>query len=109
MPYGVNLPFSALECLWPLSIVLLCTDAHGAVEPCVVSKLLHVATASGVVCKDKPPPRALTAGKAAAVVLTLERPMAMETFEDSKALGRFTLRAGDATVAQGMVTKMQPQ
>ena len=87
----------------------MCTDAHGAVEPCVVSKLLHVATASGVVCKDKPPPRALTAGKAAAVVLTLERPMAMETFEDSKALGRFTLRAGDATVAQGMVTKMQPQ
>ena len=114
--------------------------AHGAVEPCVVSKLLHVVNAAGEVQKDKPAPRALTAGKAASIVITLDRaytsctytrvgasciglicvwallwllltnagPMAMEEFATIKSLGRFMLRAGDVTVAQGMVTKMQP-
>ena len=32
----------------------------------------------------------------------------MEEFETIKSLGRFMLRSGDVTVAQGMVTKMQP-
>jgi translation elongation factor EF-1alpha len=119
--------------------------AHGAVEPCVVSKLLHVVNSAGEVQKDKPAPRALTAGKAASIVVTLDRacksvlcarfctwpspcacrrlllcvaviaphsthagPMAMEEFDTIKSLGRFMLRAGDVTVAQGMVTKMQP-
>lgn len=47
--------------------------AHGAVEPCVVSKLLHVVNSAGEVQKDKPAPRALTAGKAASIVVTLDR------------------------------------
>ena len=47
--------------------------AHGAVEPCVVSKLMHVVNAAGEVQKDKPAPRALTAGKAASIVITLDR------------------------------------
>ena len=107
--------------------------AHGAVEPCVVSKLLHSVSPAGLVEKDKQAPRALAAGKAASVVITLDRAMAMEDlslivytcrrlidpsliaggmameeFETNKALGRFMLRAGDVTVGQGMVTKMQP-
>jgi hypothetical protein len=40
--------------------------------------------------------------------LTNAGPMAMEEFATIKSLGRFMLRAGDVTVAQGMVTKMQP-
>ena len=36
-------------------------------------------------------------------------PIALEKFEDCKALGRFMLRQGDVTVAQGMVTKLQPE
>lgn len=47
--------------------------AHGAVEPCVVSKLLHVVNSSGEIQKDKPAPRALTAGKAASIIITLDR------------------------------------
>jgi hypothetical protein len=35
------------------------------------------------------------------------RPMALELHDDCKALGRFTLRQGDTTIAQGHITKIQ--
>lgn len=51
-------------------------------------------------------PRALGKNVAAIVEIKLDRPVCLELFKDSKALGRFTLRSGNSSVAAGVVTKI---
>lgn len=53
-------------------------------------------------------PRMMLKNQLAVVRIKLARPMAIETFNEHKRLGRFMLRYGGRTVAAGMVLKLPP-
>jgi len=74
-------------------------------EPVVVSKMLcTVKKSTGEVLKKRP--RALPKHTTAVVQLTCNRPICVETFNDYKQLGRFTLRESGNTIAAGTVMKL---
>lgn len=74
--------------------------------PATISKLVAVVNkADGSVVKSKP--RFLTSGQTAIVEIKLDNgPIPMETFKDSKELGRIILRSGGATVAAGVIDSL---
>mmetsp|Transcript_10081 Transcript_10081/g.33573 ORF Transcript_10081/g.33573 Transcript_10081/m.33573 type:complete len:84 (+) Transcript_10081:1940-2191(+) len=74
-------------------------------EPVVVSKMLcTVKKSTGEVLKKRP--RALPKHTTAVVQLTCNRPICVETFNDYKQLGRFTLRESGNTIAAGTIMKI---
>jgi len=74
---------------------------HSLDIPAVITKLLSTLKPDGSVNKEHP--RALTSGMSALLELKLECKIVMETFQNCRALGRFVLRRGGATVAVGVV------
>ena len=81
--------------------------AHGAVVPVVITRLLAIVDGRTMATQSKKP-RCLLAGQSASVALELATPLSLERFEDCRPLGRFALRQGDTTIAQGIVTKLPP-
>lgn len=76
------------------------------VEPAVISKLVaQLHKSSGEVIKRRP--RCLIKNSSALVVLETSRPVCVELYRDVKELGRFMLRVAGATIAAGLVTKVQ--
>merc|ERR1711911_137422 len=59
---------------------------------------------SGEVLRKKP--RCLTKQTSGLVEIEVQRPVCMELYKDYRELGRFMLRAGGATIAAGLVTKV---
>jgi translation elongation factor EF-1alpha len=60
--------------------------------------------ATGDVVKRNP--RHLTSNSTASIEVTLQRPVCLDTFKESKELGRFMLRKGGKTVAAGIITEV---
>ncbi|TPX43922.1 hypothetical protein SeMB42_g04519 [Synchytrium endobioticum] len=74
-------------------------------EPAYITKLLEILDKStGQVIKKNP--RALPKNTTATVEIKVDRSICLETFQDSKELGRFMLRTGGNTVAAGIVTEI---
>ncbi|RKO93266.1 translation elongation factor EF1A/initiation factor IF2gamma, partial [Blyttiomyces helicus] len=70
-------------------------------EPATITKLTAILNKNtGEIIKKNP--RALTKNVTATVEIKVKRPICIETFQDSKELGRFMLRAGSTTVAAGI-------
>ena len=67
-----------------------------------VSKLVALLDSAGAVRRAGP--RAVPASCGAVVQLRTERAICVEAHADCRALGRFVLRQGHATVAAGIVT-----
>ncbi|KNC99194.1 translation elongation factor EF-1, subunit alpha [Spizellomyces punctatus DAOM BR117] len=67
-----------------------------------LSALLNKSTGETI----KKNPRALPKNVTAVVEIKTSRPICLETFKDSKELGRFMLRAGPVTVAAGIVLEI---
>ncbi|TPX66955.1 hypothetical protein SpCBS45565_g04109 [Spizellomyces sp. 'palustris'] len=67
-----------------------------------LSALLNKSTGETI----KKNPRALPKNVTAVVEIKTSRPVCLETFKDSKELGRFMLRAGPVTVAAGIVLEI---
>lgn len=51
--------------------------------------------------------RCLTKNTSAIVEIEVNKPICIELFKDFKALGRFMLRYGGATIAAGLVTSIK--
>lgn len=60
---------------------------------------------TGEVVKRRP--RCLSKNTTAVVVIEVKKPICVELFQDFKALGRFMLRYGGATIAAGLVTALK--
>ncbi|KAJ3085349.1 HBS1-like protein [Quaeritorhiza haematococci] len=90
----------------PLTIGVPVVLHHGTLnEPATISKLVALLDKStGEVVKKKP--RALMKNQTATVEIKVQRPICLETFKESKDLGRFMLRAGSLTVAAGIVNEI---
>jgi elongation factor 1 alpha-like protein len=74
-------------------------------EPANLARLFGLLDkASGKVIKKFP--RAIPANSSAEIELTTKRPICLELFRNFKEFGRFSLRAGDKTIAVGIVTKL---
>jgi len=75
----------------------------GVTEAATVKKLVaQLSKSSGEVTKKKP--RVLAKNSSALVEITTENLICLETYSESKELGRFMLRVGGKTIAAGMVT-----
>ena len=77
---------------------------HALEEPCNVTRLLRTVDREGHTREARP--RLIGRGEEAIVRVRLVRPCAIETYADSKRLGRFVLRYGGRTVAAGRVLKI---
>jgi len=77
---------------------------HALEEPCNVTRLLRTLDRAGRTREARP--RLVGRAEVAVVRIRLVRPCAVETYADSKRLGRFVLRYGGRTVAAGMVLKV---
>ena len=74
-------------------------------EAGTISKLIaQIHKSSGEVLRKKP--RCLTKQTSGLVEIEVQRPVCMELYKDYRELGRFMLRAGGATIAAGLVTKV---
>ena len=68
-----------------------------------VKKLVaHLSKSTGEVVKKKP--RVLPENCSALVEITTDSLLCLETYSESKELGRFMLRVGGKTIAAGMIT-----
>lgn len=91
----------------PLTLGYQVVLHHGSLdEPASLVKLVEVLDKStGQVIKKNP--RCLTKGTTAKVQVKLsQRTIPLETFKDSKQMGRIMLRKGGETVAAGVVTEV---
>ena len=80
---------------------------HQLSKPATLRKLICVYKGSTTeVLKAKP--RCLTKQMSAEVELVVEHPICIETFQASKAMGRFMLRYGGHTIAAGIVSEIKP-
>eukprot|EP01136_Pigoraptor_vietnamica_P009233 Opistho-1_new@45513 len=74
-------------------------------EPASVTKLLSLLNrATGEVVKVRP--RCVPKNSSAVIELTMQRPVCVDLYRDSKEMGRFMLRSGDKTIAAGVVTEL---
>jgi len=88
----------------PITKGFACVLHYGGVtEAAVLKKLIaQVSKGTGEILKRKP--RILAKNSSAQVEITTETPVCIETYAESKELGRFMLRAGGKTIAAGMIT-----
>ncbi|KXS14373.1 hypothetical protein M427DRAFT_99579 [Gonapodya prolifera JEL478] len=74
-------------------------------EQATISKLVAVVDkATGETGQKKP--RRIPKNATATVEMKVDRPMCVESFKDSKELGRFTLRLEGVTIAAGIINKL---
>merc|ERR1719422_521753 len=88
----------------PITKGFACVLHYGGVtEAAVLKKLIaQVSKGTGEILKRKP--RILAKNSSAQVEITTETPVCIETYAESKELGRFMLRAGGKTIAARMIT-----
>jgi elongation factor 1 alpha-like protein len=107
-PVKVSKHFSAklvvLGVETPITKGFACVLHHGGVtEAASLKKLVaQLSKGTGEIVKRKP--RILAKNSSAQVEITTASPVCIETYAESKELGRFMLRAGGITIAAGMVT-----
>jgi len=77
---------------------------HQLDVPCHLPRLVKTLKSDGTTGKERP--RALTANTQAVIEIKLNMPIAMESFSDCRALGRFVLRRGGDTIAVGMIEQV---
>lgn len=78
---------------------------NGSDETAHVSRLLRTLdTETGAVVKENP--RLIQKNSAAVVELKLDRKMPLETFEQNRNLGRFSMRTQGKSIASGLITKI---
>ncbi|KAI9091731.1 P-loop containing nucleoside triphosphate hydrolase protein [Phlyctochytrium arcticum] len=90
----------------PLTIGVPVVFHHQSLsEQATITKLVSLLNKStGEVTKKNP--RALAKNATAIVEIKTNRPLCIDTFRDSKDMGRFLLRAGPVTVAAGIVLEI---
>ncbi|KAJ3287616.1 HBS1-like protein [Borealophlyctis nickersoniae] len=90
----------------PLTIgVPVVLHQQSLTEPATISRFVATLNKStGEIAKKNP--RVLTKNVTATVEIKVSRPICIETFKDSKELGRFMLRSGSTTVAAGIVLEI---
>jgi len=88
----------------PITKGFACVLHHGGVtEAASLKKLIaQFSKGTGEIVKRKP--RILTKNSSAQVEIVTESPVCVETYAESKELGRFMLRAAGKTIAAGMIT-----
>jgi elongation factor 1 alpha-like protein len=74
---------------------------HSLDVPAVITNLVAILNGDGSIKKERP--RAITGGVTATVELTLSDRIVMESYSECRALGRFVLRRGGATIAIGII------
>lgn len=88
----------------PITKGFACVLHHGGVtEAAVLKKLVaQLSKGTGEIVKKKP--RILAKNSSAQVEVITDSPVCIETYAESKELGRFMLRSGGKTIAAGMIT-----
>lgn len=93
-----------MENMQPITKGFNCVMHHAGVTVAASIKKLvaHLSKSTGEVVKKKP--RVLPENCSALVEITTDSLLCLETYSESKELGRFMLRVGGKTIAAGMIT-----
>ena len=76
---------------------------HAVDVPCTVTQILSVSPSK----PNAPPPRVVRRGQTAELLVSVAKPVCVETFDDLRPLSRLVLRSGDVSVAAGVVTAVE--
>jgi peptide chain release factor subunit 3 len=80
--------------------------AHCCEEECTIVKIFETTNNKGLVVKGA---RFVSVGMKCICLISVERAIPVETYDDYPFLGRFTLRTEGKTIAIGKITKLPPK
>jgi peptide chain release factor subunit 3 len=80
--------------------------AHCCEEECTIVKIFETTNSKGLVVKGA---RFVSVGMKCICMISVERAIPVETYDDYPFLGRFTLRTEGKTIAIGKITKLPPK